>query len=101
MDVNLSGSETMVIKALGLSGNPMPGTNLKGQLPEFGEAELLDALQALMAVGYVVADSEGLSSASDVLHTTFRVNTSYARDLRDALYPNKNRSSRVHWRGGR
>jgi hypothetical protein len=99
MDVNLSGSETAVIKALGLSGAGVPGTVLMSRLSDFGEAELLDAVQGLVSVGYVVSDRDSLFSKEDLARATLRVNTSYTRDLKDTLQPHKRKNDRPRWRG--
>ena len=85
-EINLSGGEITILKAIGLSGSPAFGKLLVQQI-EMEPAEFLDDLQGLIALGYVLSDKVNLYSMEDVERTTLRVNASYARDLRDSIRP--------------
>jgi hypothetical protein len=54
-------------------------------------AEFLDELNGLISLGYVLADKVNVRTMEDVQRTVFRVNASYARDLRDAIQPSRRR----------
>lgn len=85
--VNLSGSETAVLKALGLSGASMKGEVLKQRVGGFEDAELLDTLQGLMQVGYVTSSREGMRTVKEMENAVFKVNPSYLKILQEAMDP--------------
>ena len=89
-EIKLSGGETTILKAIGLGGAPAYG-KLLAQHIEMEPAEFLDDLNGLISLGYVLADKVNLFSMEDVEKARFRVNTSYSRDLRDALHPGRHR----------
>jgi len=90
-EISLSGGEITLLKTLGLSGTPTPGKQLKSALGEMETAEFLDELNGLIMQGYVLATKVNISSMEDVERALFRVNASYARDLRDAIQPGRKR----------
>jgi hypothetical protein len=90
-EIHLSGGEITLLKTLGLSGAPIHGKLLVEQIGEMEAAEVLDALQGLIALGYVLSDKVNLRSLEDIEKSRFRVNASYARDLRDAVRPSHRR----------
>jgi len=90
-EINLSGGEITLLKTLGLSGNPMQGRQLIAKIGKDAGAEFLDDLTGLMMLGYVISSKVNVMNMEDVERSMFRVNASYARDLRDAISPNKNR----------
>jgi hypothetical protein len=90
-EIHLSGGEISLLKALGLSGSPVHGKLLVGRIGEVEPAEFLDELRGLIAQGYVLSDKHSLHSMEDVEHAVFRVNSSYARDLREAIHPGRHR----------
>jgi len=90
-EINLSGGEITLIKTLGLSGTPTYGKLLVESISEIGEAEFLDELSGLIEQGYVLADKVNVRTMEDVERTVFRVNASYARDLKDAIHPGRRR----------
>lgn len=85
--VNLSGSEISVIKALGLSGASTKGEVLGSRLHGFEDAELLDTLQGLMAIGYIQSSKESMRTVREMENATFKVNPSYVKTLQEALDP--------------
>jgi hypothetical protein len=89
-EINLSGGEISLLKTMGLSGTPVFGRLLIGKV-EMEEAEFLDELGGLISLGYVVSDKVNIRTREDVERAIFRVNASYARDLRDALNPSRRR----------
>jgi hypothetical protein len=90
-DINLNGGEITLLKAMGLSGAPTYGKVLVEQIGEMETAEFLDELNGLISLGYVLSDKVNLRSMEDVERSVFRVNASYARDLRDAIQPGRRR----------
>jgi hypothetical protein len=86
-EINLSGGEISILKALGLSGTPVQGKILIARSDNMEPAELLDVLDGLITIGYVLSSKANVNNIEDVEHGFFRVNPSYARDLRDATRP--------------
>jgi hypothetical protein len=89
-EIKLDGGEIGVLKTLGLGGSPMAGKLLLERV-EMERAELLDTLSGLIALGYVLSNKVNVIKIEDVEHAFFRVNPSYARDLRDALHGGRRR----------
>ncbi|MEA3212029.1 MAG: hypothetical protein QOE70_5086 [Chthoniobacter sp.] len=96
-ELHLDGGEIAVIKALGLSGSDMTGDDLMTRCDDLAEAELIDTLKSLMMLGYVVSDRSSFHNKEELKSITFRVNSGYIKDLREALSPQqaKPRSKRV------
>lgn len=93
-EIKLDGGEIAVLKTLGLSGTQMQGKILLERSDEMETAELLDTLNGLLTLGYVLASKVNLRTAEDVERTLFRVNPSYSRDLKSALNPSAARDER-------
>jgi hypothetical protein len=93
-EINLSGGEITLLKTLGLSGTPVYGKLLLERIGEMEQAELLDELSGLISQGNVLADKVNIRTMEDVERSVFRVNASYARDLRDALSPGRRREEK-------
>ena len=91
-EINLSGGEITLLKTMGLSGTPVYGKLLIERIGEMEQAEFLDELSGLISQGYVLADKVNIRTMEDVERSVFRVNASYARDLRDALNPSRRRA---------
>lgn len=90
-EINLSGGEITLLKTMGLSGTPTYGRLLVQQVGEMMEAEFLDDLNSLIELGYVLSDKANVRTMEDVERAVFRVNASYARDLKDAIQPGRRR----------
>ncbi len=90
-EINLSGGEITLLKTLGLSGTPTHGRMLVEKIGDMEQAEFLDELSGLISQGYVIADKVNVRTMEDVERAVFRVNASYARDLKDALHPGRRR----------
>jgi hypothetical protein len=90
-ELNLSGGEIALLKVMGLSGATMAGKILLGRIGEQETAEFLDTLDGLVSLGYVLSDKVSLRTLEDVERANFRVNASYARELRDAIHPGRHR----------
>ena len=90
-EINLSGGEITVLKTMGLSGMPVYGKQLVEHIGEMEPGEFLDELNGLMMLGYVLADKVNIRTMEDVEKSVFRVNASYAHDLRDAIQPGRRR----------
>ena len=90
-EINLSGGEITLLKTMGLSGGPVYGKLLLERVGEMEAAEFLDELNGLIQLGYVLCDKVNVRTMGDVERAVFRVNASYARDLRDAIQPGRRR----------
>ncbi len=90
-EINLSGGEITLLKTLGLSGTPTFGRLLLERVGDLEQAEFLDDLTGLISLGYIVTDKVNVRTMEDVERAVLRVNASYARDLKDALHPGRNR----------
>ena len=90
-EINLSGGEITLLKTMGLSGTPVPGKLLVERAGEIMEAEFLDELGGLLSQGYILSDKVNVRTMEDVQRAIFRVNSSYARELKDALHPGRRR----------
>ena len=90
-EINLSGGEISLLKTMGLSGAPVHGKQLIEHIGEMETAEFLDELNGLIMLGYVLSDKVNLRTMEDVERSVFRVNASYARDLRNAIQPGRRR----------
>ena len=88
-EINLDGGEISVLKAIGFGGTHLSGEQLLEKVPDLEEAELIDTLQGLMMMGYVVADKQSFHTRDDLERTNFHVNSGYSRELRESLDPNK------------
>lgn len=98
-EINLSGGEITLLKSLGLSGAPTYGKILVEKI-EMDQAEFLDDLSGLIALGYVLADKVNVRTMEDVERAVFRVNASYARDLKEAIHPGRHEPERRRRRRG-
>jgi hypothetical protein len=97
-EINLDGGEISIIKALGLSSAEMMGEDLISKVSvDLAPAEVIDTIKGLIDQGYVDADKSGFYSVDDLKPIYFRINSGYAKDLRDALdpQPQQQRSKRV------
>jgi hypothetical protein len=90
-ELNLSGGEIMLLKTMGLSGAAVFGKLLVERVGDMETAEFLDTLEGLISLGYVLSDKVNLRTMEDVERAVFRVNASYARELRDAIRPGRRR----------
>ena len=87
-DIKLSGGEITMLKTIGLGGTSMNGKMLMDRSNSMEEAEFLDTLDGLIVMGYVLANKVNVQYMEDVERASFRVNPSYAHDLKDAIRPN-------------
>ena len=97
-EINLSGGEITLLKTMGLSGTAMPGKQLIDKMGDMETAEFLDELNGLITMGYVISSKVNVGSMEDVERSFFRVNASYARDLRDAVNPGRRREEKTRRR---
>ena len=88
-DLNLTGGDISVIKALGLTGSAISGAKLLERLGDMECAELIDTLDGLMMFDYVVSDVETLRRREDLERANFKVNSTHLRDLREAMSPQR------------
>jgi len=93
-EINLSGGEITLLKTLGLSGTPTYGKLLVEHIGEMDQGEFLDELSGLIEQGYVLSDKVNVRTMEDVERAVFRVNASYARDLKEAIHPGRRREEK-------
>ena len=92
-EIRLDGGEITILKTLGLSGTSMNGKMLE-ERAGMEKAEFIETLTGLIELGYVDSSKVNITNMDDVERSTFRVNSSYSKDLRDALHPNRKREER-------
>jgi hypothetical protein len=90
-EIHLSGGEITIVKAIGLTGSAMGGKFLLDRIDEVEAGEFLDTLEGLLAMGYLLATKVNIRTLEDVERASFRVNPSYAHDLKDAMHPHRKR----------
>jgi hypothetical protein len=90
-EIQLNGGEITILKAIGLSGSAIGGKFLLDRIEEVEAGEFIDTLEGLLAMGYLIATKVNIRTLEDVERTSFRVNPSYAHDLKDALDPSRRR----------
>ena len=89
--IHLDGGDISILKGLGLGGAPVGGKQLLERVSDMETAEFLDTLSGLMNLGYVLSSKVNVIKMEDVERSYFRVNPSYARELRDALQGDRRR----------
>ena len=90
-NLNLDGGEISIIKALGLSGSEITGEQLASRVSDMGVAELINSLNGLIMMGYVISDTSAIRKEADFQRARFQVNSGYARELKDAMDPTPDR----------
>jgi len=88
-DIKLDGGEISVLKAIGFGGTAISGDQLIERVSDFAAAELIDTLDGLMMLGYVISDKQSFHSLEDIQHSTFRINSGYSKDLRETVDPRR------------
>lgn len=88
-EIHLDGGEITILKAVGVGGTTITGDQLIERVSTLEEAELVDALDGLISSGYLLADTQSLRTMDDVKRASFHVNSGYARELKDALDPQR------------
>jgi len=96
-EINLSGGEISILKTIGLGGTSISGAQLVERI-DMEEAELIDALEGLIAFGYVQANRVGIRTLEAVKSASFRVSQAHARELRDAVYPSRKKEEKTRRR---
>ena len=94
-EITLNGGEITILKTIGLSGGLVGGKQLAERLDALESAELLDALGGLMTMGYVLSNKVNIRTMDAVESASFRVNPAFARDLRGAVYPSRQRPDKT------
>jgi hypothetical protein len=99
-EIKLSGGEITMLKTIGLGGGTLSGRLLIGRANEMEEAEFLDTLYGLLTMGYVLSSKVNVQYMEDVERASFRVNPSYAKDLKEAIRPQtRSKDARQRRRG--
>ncbi len=96
-EIQLDGTETSVVKAIGIGSSEVDGETLIERCQDLDIAELIDAVRGLIMQGFVEADSSSFYNAKEMADVNFRVNTGYAKDLKEAIEdkPQAKKSKRV------
>ena len=96
-EIQLDGAETSVVKAIGIGSSEVDGGTLIERCQDLDVAEVIDAVRGLMMQGFVEADSSAFYNAKEMADVNFRVNSGYAKDLKEALdeKPQQKKSKRV------
>ena len=71
----------------------MSGSQLIDRI-EMEEAELIDALEGLIALGYLQANRLGIRNLEAVKSASFRVSQTNPRELREAVYPSRKKDEK-------
>jgi hypothetical protein len=90
-EIRLDGGEISLLKKIGLSGTQVYGKMLIDRVEGMENAEFLDTLTSLIDQGYVLSNKVNVRSIEDAERAFFRVNASYAKDLREAVNPGRRR----------
>ena len=99
-NIHLSGGEVSILKAIGLSAQPIHGRQLLERVGEMEPTEVVDDLNGLVMLGYVVSDKTSIRNVDEVEQTVFHVNANYVRDLREAITPVRHEPERRRRRRG-
>ena len=91
-EIKLDGGEITILKTLGLTSSSLLGKTLIERSGAMETAEFLDTLQGLIDQGYIMSNKANVYTMQDVERSLFRVNPSYAHDLKDAITPSRNRA---------
>ncbi len=97
-EIKLNGGEITLLKTLGFSGTQMFGKVLLERSEEMEPAELLDTLDGLLSLGYVLSNKLNIRKIEEVHSAFFRVNPAYSRELREATHPSGQREQRARRR---
>lgn len=92
-EINLNGGEISILKTIGLGGTSISGAQLVERV-DMEDAELIDALEGLVALGYVQANRVGIRTVDAVKSAIFRVSQAHARELRDSVYPSRRKEEK-------
>jgi hypothetical protein len=92
-ELKLDGGEITVLKTLGLTGTPMAGKFLIERSHEMETGELIDTLEGLVSIGYVLSNKVNIRTKEDIEHAFFRVNPSYSRALSESIHPSRTRET--------
>jgi hypothetical protein len=85
-EISLTGGDTTVLKAIGLSGAPIKGSTMIDRLGDDLEAaELIGTLEGLMMFDYIISTTDRFRTLEDIEKADFKVNPSCAKELRDAV----------------
>src|ERR1051325_1573719 len=90
-ELTLDGGEITVLKKIGLSGAQVYGKLLVDNLEKDEIPIFLETLIGLMDQNYVLSNKVNIRMIEDVERAFFRVNPTFAGELRDAVSPARRR----------
>ena len=91
-ELTLDGGEITVLKKIGLSGGQVYGRLLTDSLEKDEIPMFLETLIGLMDQNYVLSNKVNIRVIEDVERAFFRVNPTFAVELRDAVNPARRRA---------
>ena len=92
-EISLNGGEISILKTIGLSGAMMLGSQLAERMDDMEGAEFLDTLHGLISMDYVVSNKLNIRTMEDVKRASFRINPACARELKEAVYPSRQKAA--------
>ncbi len=91
-EIKLSGGEISVLKSINRDERrPDFRAALVDKIDDAETTQLLETLNDLIAMDYLIANRVGLRPVEDVEKSFFRVNPTHSRDLRGSMNPGKKR----------
>ena len=90
-ELTLDGGEITVLKKIGLSGGPVYGKLLTDSLEQDEIPMFLETLIGLLEQNYVLSNKVNIRLIEDAERAFFRVNPTFAGELRDAVNPARRR----------
>lgn len=96
-EITLDGTETTIIKAIGIGTGEIAGEALLKKIPSMVASDLAPIMRDLMMVGYIDSDKNSFYSDEEFKAANFHVSPGYAKALKDAIDPEeeKPKSRRV------
>ena len=69
------------------------GSQLAERMDDMEGAEFLDTLHGLISMDYVVSNKLNIRTMEDVKRASFRINPACARELKEAVYPSRQKAA--------
>jgi hypothetical protein len=91
-EISLNGGEISILKTIGLSGGMMAGGQLADRMDEMEGAEFLDTLGGLIEMDYVISNKGNIRTMEALRGASFRVNPAFTRELKEAVYPSRQKA---------
>lgn len=86
-NIPLDGGEITVLKSLGVNGTPVAGEVVAKICEKMDPSELVSIMKGLVDLGFVICEVENITNLDDIKTQDFQINSSYAKDLKNAMNP--------------